>query len=685
MCLRQLLLRCSERLDPDRVAEPMATILVADDHPLNRHFLATLLSYHGHVIHEAADGQEALESLRQHRPDLIIADVVMPRMDGFSFVRALRSEPKFANIPVIFYTASYRESESRAIAAAAGVEHVITKPSDPALILETVQKALKSPEPVRRRGSSEQLKNYAERLQVASIRMSALIELGLELHGERDPDRLIRTACRAVRTIFGATSAAIMLMENGQQPRWWSEGEIREIGLEELRGRTDLFSGRSVRNVSGAENDLVRDMALTMPGVAAVLLLPMTAESGLYGWIVLGRKSPAFSIDDERLGLSAASEIQLAHENVRLFRAQRERATTLSAEIDVSREDLAALVEVSPVSISAFDQNRIARAWNATAERIFGWRADEVLGHRDPTIPPDLISEYERLSEKCLRGTMLADVEVQRMKRDGTRIDVSVSMAPLRDGQGLARGFVCILNDVTDRKRNGTELRSSRERLRALSARVLSIQEDERTRIARELHDDLAQLLAAIKIDASRLVQDISSGATSPARVVDGIVPLIDATLDAIVRIVSELRPSRIGDIGLVAAIEKKLDEFQLRTDIECELSIRPENLHISDDIAAAVFRILEEALTNITRHSGATRAEVRLRHQGDEFLLEVRDNGRGIRDAEKLAENSYGIIGMTERAYLFGGSLTITGVEGRGTIVAARIPANGRHVEEAE
>src|SRR6266852_525369 len=120
----------------------MAIILVADDHPLNRHFLATLLSYYGHTVNEAADGVEALESARQTRPDLIIADVAMPRLDGFALVQTLRSDPDLAKIPVIFYTASNREAESRVIAKAAGVEHLISKPSDPEVILDTVNAVL---------------------------------------------------------------------------------------------------------------------------------------------------------------------------------------------------------------------------------------------------------------------------------------------------------------------------------------------------------------------------------------------------------------------------------------------------------------------------------------------------------------------------------------------------------------
>src|SRR5207244_6813422 len=130
------------------------------------------------------------------------------------------------------------------------------------------------------------------------------------------------------------------------------------------------------------------------------------------------------------------------------------------------------------------------------------------------------------------------------------------SMSPLRDAAGIVRGLVSIVDDISD-------LRASHERLRALSARVLSIQEEERTRIARELHDNLAQLLTAIKIDASRLVQNIQRQVAPPPRLVDGIVPLIDTTIDTVGRIVAEMRVSGIGDLGLAAAIERRLIELQ--------------------------------------------------------------------------------------------------------------------------
>jgi signal transduction histidine kinase len=212
--------------------------------------------------------------------------------------------------------------------------------------------------------------------------------------------------------------------------------------------------------------------------------------------------------------------------------------------------------------------------------------------------------------------------------------------------------------------------------LKALSDRLLLVQEEERTRIARELHDDLGQSLTALKMDVGGLLaMTPPSPVSEPLR--DRIMRTLDLTVTSVQRISSELRPSVLDDLGLFPAIEAEASRFEERTGIECELSLPDEaELHLEGDAVTAVYRIVQEALTNVSRHANATRVELRLRQRSDELLLEIRDDGRGITAEEVRDPFSLGLIGIRERADLAGGTVHIEGVSGRGTIVSVRIPS---------
>ncbi|MGH9422587.1 MAG: sensor histidine kinase, partial [Thermoanaerobaculia bacterium] len=211
--------------------------------------------------------------------------------------------------------------------------------------------------------------------------------------------------------------------------------------------------------------------------------------------------------------------------------------------------------------------------------------------------------------------------------------------------------------------------------LKALSERLLLVQEEERTRIARELHDDLGQALTALKMDVGGL---LSMTKTSPAdeTLRNRIMATLDETMTAVQRLSSELRPSVLDDLGLSAAIEAEALRFENRSGIECELSLpKHAELRVGGPAATAVYRIVQEALTNVARHANASRVEVRLRERPEELLLEVRDDGRGISEAEVSDPLSLGLIGIRERAGMAGGTVHFEGVAGRGTIVSVRIP----------
>jgi signal transduction histidine kinase len=216
--------------------------------------------------------------------------------------------------------------------------------------------------------------------------------------------------------------------------------------------------------------------------------------------------------------------------------------------------------------------------------------------------------------------------------------------------------------------------------MKALSERLLLVQEEERTKIARELHDDLGQALTALKMDVGGLLaMTPPSGSSEPLR--KRIMSTLDETVTSVQRISSELRPSVLDDLGLAAAIEAEAARFEERTGIECELSLSDYPVpHVEGVAATAIYRIVQEALTNVSRHANASRVEIRLRQRPEELLLEIRDDGRGIAADEISDPKSFGLIGIRERADLAGGTVHFEGVAGRGTIVSVRIPSrNGQ------
>jgi signal transduction histidine kinase len=218
------------------------------------------------------------------------------------------------------------------------------------------------------------------------------------------------------------------------------------------------------------------------------------------------------------------------------------------------------------------------------------------------------------------------------------------------------------------------ELQASLGQLRALAARLQSIREEERKRVAREIHDQLGQALTAIKLDVSSLVRELPAERKESNRV-PSILKLVDETIQTVRRIATELRPGMLDDLGLVATIEWAGEEFGARTGTKCCLELPPDDIVVDQEKSTAIFRIFQETLTNIARHAGANEVKARLAAENGNVTLEVRDNGRGIREEKLRKGGSLGILGMRERVALLGGDLTITSSPGNGTSVLVRIP----------
>ena len=261
--------------------------------------------------------------------------------------------------------------------------------------------------------------------------------------------------------------------------------------------------------------------------------------------------------------------------------------------------------------------------------------------------------------------------DVQRLVQFGQLASIALDNAQLH---------TAVQHELIQRKQIEERLRASRQELRALSGRIQSAREEERTRISRELHDEMGQALTGLKYNLIWLMARADDIPDEEMRCAvrdkqDSMVQLIDSTIQSLRRIATELRPGVLDRLGLAAAIEWQMDEFQSHTGISCVLTSCPEHIELATDRATAVFRIFQELLTNVARHSHADSVSTSLETTAGELLLHLHDNGIGISESSILNEQSLGLLGMRERALLFGGDFNIRGVHGEGTTILVRIP----------
>lgn len=238
-------------------------------------------------------------------------------------------------------------------------------------------------------------------------------------------------------------------------------------------------------------------------------------------------------------------------------------------------------------------------------------------------------------------------------------------------------GLAMFVRYVTQRKRAEEKLKATSEQLRALSARLQSAREEEGARIARELHDELGSVLTSVKFDLALLEREEfpPSNASRLRAKIQTMMQVVDQTVDTVRRISSELRPSVLDDLGLVAAMRWQANQFEAQAGIVFHCTFRLEHVDLKPQQSTAIFRVFQEALTNVRRHARATRVDITLETEDDTLVLTVSDDGQGITAAQQSGRLSLGILGMRERVNLIGGTIDITGVDGHGTVITVRVP----------
>jgi two-component system sensor kinase len=361
------------------------------------------------------------------------------------------------------------------------------------------------------------------------------------------------------------------------------------------------------------------------------------------------------------------------------------------SQSSVNEARMLAIIRSSMEAVITVDERQNIVIFNPMAERLFGCSAAEALGGSlSRFIPERFRTAHERHVEQ-FGVTGVSDRQMGKPQRvlfglrsNGEEFPIEASISQVRDGD--SKLYTVMLRDITERVKAENAQRKSREELRELSANLQKVREDEKSRIARELHDDLGQQLTALKMDLSSVEETLEN--TADPRVlqqIKGMRQLIDATVASVRRIAADLRPVMLDDLGLIPAIEWLSSDFTNRYGIDVERDIEVGDTHFSPAGATTLFRIVQEALTNVARHAEATVVKLVLRVEGGACVVRIADNGQGASRLATPAEKSFGLLGVRERAHMLGGAVEIHTSNGSGFALTVTFPDTAVQEEETQ
>jgi PAS domain S-box-containing protein len=371
-----------------------------------------------------------------------------------------------------------------------------------------------------------------------------------------------------------------------------------------------------------------------------------------------------------------ASVIVLA---VILFHRQAAERKESVVALESVQAQVGDIVESAMDAIISVDESQRIVLYNPAAEKVFLRPSAAVLGQPLDILIPERFrgahrEHVEQFGHTGETSRRMGDPRVlYGVRANGVEFPIEASIS--QHSESGRRHFTVILRDVTERARADEALRRSREELRELSAAAHTAREQERRRVAQELHDELGQALTALKLDVAWMLGHLSAGSPTLADKLDAMQGQLDATVAATRRISSDLRPLMLDDLGLIPAAEWLAQNFSERTGIPCNLRIRPPDMELAEPHASALYRILQESLTNVARHAEANRVDIAIERIDGALKLTVRDDGRGFSTVEVRTQKTYGLLGLRERTVLLGGEANIASEPGRGTTIEVRIP----------
>lgn len=541
----------------------MKNILVVDDKVENRYMIESLLKDE-FQLSSAKNGKEALDLAHKSPPDLIISDILMPVMDGFTLCKEWRRDGVLKKIPFIFYTAAYTNPEDIKYALKLGADRFLLKPQEPEEFLAEIKQVLQEFESGELKASSE-----SDRNELQSLR------------------------------------------------------EYNAILFRKL-------------------------------------------EDKLYQIELNERKLKRYSIELDQTIL-----------NVR----------KLEEKLGDTHNLLQHLAELYNIPFSLWSEQYLIQQFNSRFELFTGYRETEVLGKEISFLFPE--KKYLERIQNSISKEEQIPVETYVLMKDGRkkRVNWYCSMFKNKDNVNMILALALVedpqeINPIIDQntlikdhleqkiKDRTKELEHSREQLRGLSSHLQNIREEERKHVAMEIHDELGHLLTALKIDMEGLMNQNDLTVDSLREKLLPLLNIVDASIDSVKTIATELRPAILDNFGLVPAMEWLIQQLRIRTKIQCEVEIDIKDRSFNNEESTALFRIFQEILTNVSRHSKATKIWVLFKKEDHSLILQVKDNGIGF-DLDKISKvHSFGILGMSERAFSIGGQLKIDSITDLGTTV---------------
>jgi PAS domain S-box-containing protein len=624
-----------------------ARILLVDDDARVRRVISTMLSRHSgwEICGEAGDGQQSVELARATNPDVVLMDVSMPGMNGLDATRILRRERPRVDVILV------SQNDPKIIshqAAEVGARAFCSKSDLARNLVPIIERTLEDRHS-KRTDMAFQVFERGPNAQASNL-LAAIVDSSDDIIISKNLDGIITSWNNTARRVFGYSSKEAI------------GAHITLIIPKDRLPEEDTIISRVRRGERIEHFDTVRQRKDGTLIDISLTISPVRDSSGR----IVGASKVAREITD---------------------RKRAERSTAL----------LAAIVDSSDDAIVSKTLDGIITSWNKSAERIFGYLPEEAVGkHITLIIPRDRWNEESSIIARICRGDRVDHFQTLRRRKDGSLVDVSLTISPVKDSAGNIIGASKVARDITAQVRAAEALRSREEEFRRLSQsldhqvrsrtrelqelswQLMRLRDEERRHVARELHDCAGQSLAVLAIEVDQLLQRAS---TSPELAAD-----IEQIRETVRQLHSDIRttsyllhPPLLDESGLQAAISWYAGGITERTALHIDVEISDDLGRLPRDLELVLFRFIQEALTNIHRHASATKASIMMSRSQAHVTAEVRDNGSGM-SAERLRQVSsggsgLGIRGMRERIRQFQGSMEIQS-DANGTKVSVEIPS---------